>query len=106
MYASRVKGYYTVRHVLALEQLLAISKASDGRVKLYLYFSGYPSRTLVEAAKPRQRFEPRVILGSDVLDLFDNPDQKHATVCYIAGPPNPDEVSLQSDGGERWYGST
>ena len=88
MYASRAKGYYNVLHVLGLERLISISKAHEGKFHLYLFFSGHPSRTLMEAAVPRQRFEPRVAIDADVLDIFRNFESKDTTICYIAGPPN------------------
>ena len=42
----------------------------------------------MEAAVPRQRFEPRGIMGADVLDVFGKFESKHTTVCYVAGPPD------------------
>ena len=88
LYASRVKGYYNISHVLGLERLISISKAHEGKFYLYLFFGGYASRGLMEAAVPRQSFEPRVMMGADVLDIFRNFKFKHTTVCYVAGPPN------------------
>ena len=41
----------------------------------------------MEAAEPRQRFEPRVMMGSDILDVFRSFESQHTTVCYVAGPP-------------------
>jgi NAD(P)H-flavin reductase len=88
LYTSRVKGYYNISHILGLERLLSISKANEGKFYLYLFFGGYASRTMMEAAVPRQRFEPRVMMGADILDIFRNFKSKHTTVCYVAGPPN------------------
>jgi hypothetical protein len=88
LYTSRVKGYFNISHVLGLERLMSISKAHEGKFNLYLFFGGYASRTLMEAAVPRQRFEPRVMMGADVLDIFRDFEFKHTTVCYVAGPPN------------------
>lgn len=88
LYSSNVKGYYNISHVLGLERLLSISKAHKEKFYLYLFFGSHASRTLMEAVVPRQRFEPRVMMGTDVLDVFRNFEFKHTTVCYVAGPSN------------------
>jgi hypothetical protein len=86
LYTSRVKGGYNVSNVLALERLLEISNARQGQFHLYIFFSGHPSRVLMEEAVPRCRFEPRRVLDSDVLGAFSNVELKASTLCYICGP--------------------
>ncbi|KAH8887196.1 hypothetical protein GQ53DRAFT_615988, partial [Thozetella sp. PMI_491] len=87
LYTSRTKGYYTISNVLALESLLKIRKARPGQFHLYLFCSGHPSRSLMEDAVPRERFEPRRVLERDLLKIFGNEEVKLSTICYICGPP-------------------
>jgi hypothetical protein len=87
LFTTKVKGYYNVSHVPALERLLNISNARQHQCNLYLFFSGYPSRTLMEGAEPKYRFEPRRMLTSDVLEAFRSPELNASTVCYVYHDP-------------------
>lgn len=88
LYVTRVRSTYTTRNVLFLGDLLHIATARPNQFKLHLFFSGHPSRVLMEEALPRERFEPRRLLDGDVLGLLgDDINERKKTVCYICGPP-------------------
>lgn len=89
---THVKSTQTIADISGLETLLAICAAWPGVIHLSLFFSGHPSRALMDTAVPRERFEPRRMLRGDVLDMFplrtlDAETQAATTVYYICGPP-------------------
>lgn len=86
LFTTTVKSSHNVSNVLALEKLLKLSNECPNRFRLYLFLSGHVSRTLMEGAMPRQRFEPRKMLDGDVIGAFGNAELKASTVCYICGP--------------------
>jgi hypothetical protein len=81
-----VDGNYEVSNVLGLGKLLEVSDARPGQFHLYLFFGGHPSRTLMETAVPRHRFEPRRVLDSDVIGALGIVQRKESSVCYISAP--------------------
>ncbi|KAJ9618113.1 hypothetical protein H2203_009294, partial [Taxawa tesnikishii (nom. ined.)] len=91
LFTAHVTSTQTVAHILGLGRLLAIRTACPDVIHLSLFFSGHPSRALMDMAVPRERFEPRRMLRGDVLDAFAirNADAaiQSAAVCYICGPP-------------------
>jgi hypothetical protein len=87
LYTSKVNGNYDVSNVLGLQRLLNFSTQYPGEFHLHLFFSGHPGRILMEGAVPRHRFEPRIVLDSDVIDALSSMDSAGRTLCYVSGPP-------------------
>jgi hypothetical protein len=87
LYTSKVNGNYDVSNILGLRRLLDLSTRYPGEFNLHLFFSGHPGRVLMEGAVPRHRFEPRIVLDSDMKDALSSMEPAGRILCYVSGPP-------------------
>lgn len=92
LYTTRVTSDYNISNVLGLQQLLDLSSQYPDEFNLHLFFTGHPGRVLIDGAMPRHRFEPRILLDSDVKDALRDMDSAGRTLCYVSGPPKMTEL--------------
>lgn len=85
LYSTKVRSAHDVSNVLCLPALLRLCSLRRGQFHLSTFLGGHPSRALMEAAEPRDRFEPRLLLDGDVIGAFAKAEP-NSTVCYACGP--------------------